>query len=152
MARESTLVLIKPDAIQRGLIGAVLSQLEALRLDVIGAKAVRVGRQLAEAHYQNIQGKPFYEETVEYLQGKFHGTTYVLALVLSGDRAIDRVRTLVGATHPEKADPVSIRGSLGRMHTNGLMENVIHSSSDAAEAERELRLWFKPDELLTPLG
>ncbi len=148
MADQATLVLIKPDAIKRGLTGTVLSRLDVLRLDVIGAKVVRVDRALAEEHYQNIRSKPFFEETVEYIQGKFHGTPYVLAFVFWGENAIERVRQAAGATHPEKADPASIRGSFGRMMTTGLMENVLHASSDPNEAEREIRLWFKPHELL----
>src|SRR3990167_3185326 len=145
MANQATLVIIKPDAIQRGFVGAVLSQLETLRLECIGAKAVAVSRELAEAHYQNIREKPFFVETVEYLQGTRHGMPYVLAFVLWGRAAVERVRQLAGATHPEKADPRSIRGMFGRMASSGLMENVIHASSAAEEAEREIRLWFKPD-------
>ncbi len=145
---QATLVLIKPDAIQRGVVGAVLSKLETLRLEVIGAKAIQPPRALAEEHYQNIRGKAFFDETVDYLQGKLHGGSPVLAFVLWGEDAIERVRQMVGATHPEKADPQSIRGAFGRMRTGGLMENTIHASSDARDAEREIRLWFKPTELL----
>ncbi len=151
MPDQATLVIIKPDAIRRGLAGAVLSRLEELRLDVIGAKAVCVTKELAEAHYQNIRGKLFFDETVEYLQGTLHQTTYVLVLVLWGEDAVERVRTRMGATHPEKAEPMSIRGALGRMTTSGLMENVLHASSNRADAEREIRLWFKPGELLRTL-
>ena len=152
MAKQTTLVIIKPDTLKRGLAGIVLSRLEELRLELIAAKAVRVDRALAEAHYQNIRGRAFYDETLDYLQGKLHGTSCVLALVLWGENAIERVRQLAGATHPEKADPMSLRGSLGRMMTAGLMENVLHASSDDAEAEREIRLWFKPHELLWSTG
>lgn len=148
MPDQATLVLIKPDAVKRGLTGTVWSRLDALRLEVIGAKAVQVSQALAEEHYRPIRGKPFFDETVDYLRGKLHGTSYVLALVLWGENAIERVRQVAGATHPEKAEPASIRGSLGRMTTSGLMENVLHASSDPAEAAREIRLWFKPDELL----
>lgn len=148
MAQQATLVLIKPDAIQRGLVGEVLSRLEELRLEVIGAKAARVSRVLAEAHYQNIRGKPFFDETVEYLQGSLHGTSYVLVFVFWGEEALARVRQVTGATHPEQAEPRTIRGALGRIATSGLMENVLHASADAREAEREIRLWFKPSELL----
>lgn len=148
MADEATLVLIKPDAIQRGVVGAVLTQLESLRLECIGAKVMAVSRSLAETHYQNISGKPFFEETVEYLQGKRHGTPYVLVFVFWGPEAIARVRQLAGATHPEKADPRSIRGMFGRIASSGLMENVLHASADPEEAQREIRLWFKPNELL----
>lgn len=152
MAQQATLILIKPDAIKRGLTGTVLSYLDVLRLDVVGAKVVRVDRVLAEEHYKHIRGKPFFEETVQYLQGRLHGADYVLAFVLWGENAIERVRQVAGATHPEKAEPTSIRGALGRMTTTGLMENVIHASSDSAEASREIRLWFHQSELLRELG
>ena len=148
MAAQATLVLVKPDAIKRGLTGSVLSRLDELRLEIIGAKVVRVDRKLAEAHYKNIEGKPFFDETVEYLQGKLHGTTGVLAFVFWGENAVERVRELAGATHPEKADPASSRGSLGRMTTSGLMENVLHASADLSEAKQEIALWFTRDELL----
>ena len=148
MAQEATLVVIKPDASRRGLTGAVISRLEELRLEIIGAKVVRVSRELAEAHYQHIRGKPFFEETVAHLQGTLHGVNAVLALVYWGEDAVERVRQLTGATHPEKAEPTSIRGALGRIATSGLMENVLHASADVAEAEWEIQLWFKPEELV----
>ncbi|MDP3703489.1 MAG: nucleoside-diphosphate kinase [Candidatus Omnitrophota bacterium] len=151
MAEQATLVLIKPDAIRRGLAGAVLSRVEGLQLELIGAKAMRVSKELAEEHYQPIRGKPFFDETVEYLQGKLHGIAYVLAFVFWGPDAVARVRQIAGATHPEQADPASLRGAFGRMTTSGLMENVLHASSDPAEAEREIRLWFQPHELLREL-
>ena len=148
MADQATLVLIKPDAIKRGLTGVVLSRLDELRLEVIGAKVVRVSRALAEEHYRNIREKPFFEETVEYLRGKRHGVASVLAFVFWGHEAVERVRQLAGATHPEQADPASIRGALGRMTTTGLMENVLHASSDESEAKREIALGFRPEELV----
>lgn len=144
---EATLVVIKPDAIHRGLAGAVLSRLETLRLEMIGAKAMRVDRALAEEHYRDIRGKPFFDETVEYLRGKMHGVSAVLVFVFWGPRAVARVREVTGLTHPEKADPMSIRGAFGRMATSGLMENIIHASADIEEARREIPLWFKPEEL-----
>jgi len=148
---EATLVVIKPDAIHRGLVGAVFSRLETLRLEIIGAKVMRVDRALAEEHYRDIRGKPFFDETVEYLQGKMHGVAAVPAFVFWGPRAVARVREVTGLTHPEKADPTSIRGAFGRMATSGLMENIIHASADVEEAHREIRLWFKPEELLREL-
>jgi len=151
MPDQATLVIIKPDAIKRGLAGAVLSRLEPLQLEIIGAKVMTVGRPLAEQHYQHIKGKPFFEETVEHLLGVRHGVSSVLAFVLWGPDAIERVRQVTGATSPEKADPMSIRGSLGRITTSGLMENVLHASSSPEEAARELRMWFRPEELLRPL-
>ena len=149
MGSEATLVIVKPDAIQRGLVGEALSRLEPLRLEVIGAKAVRVSHALAEEHYKHIRAKPFFQETVDHLRGVLHGGSSVLAFVYWGEQAIERVRTVTGATNPEKAEPTTIRGALGRNRATGLMENVLHASSDRAEAEREIRLWFTPAELLT---
>ena len=151
MADEATLLIIKPDAIKHGLVGAVLSYLEPLRLEVIAAKVLRVERAVAEAHYQHIRNKPFFGETVDYLEGKLHGVSSVLAFVYWGEQAVERVRHMAGATHPEKAEPLSIRGALGRMRTSGLMENVVHTSSTSEEALREIPLWFRPSEILRPL-
>ncbi len=152
MAKQSTLVVIKPDAIKKHLMGEVISRLEPLKLELLGAKVVRVSRKLAEEHYMHIRTKPFFEETVTHLQGNAHGVNGVLALVYYGEDAVERVRQVTGATNPEKADPTSIRGAFGRNIESGLMENVLHASSDPADAEREIRLWFKPDELLAPSG
>ena len=151
MGDEATLVVIKPDATKRGLMGAALSRLEPLRLELIGAKAVRVSEALAKAHYQPIQDKPFFNEAVAHLRGQLHEVFSVLALVFWGRDAVARVREVTGATNPEKAKPLSIRGALGRNLSTGLMENVLHASSDAAEARREIQLWFKPEELLRDL-
>lgn len=148
MAVESTLVLIKPDAIRRGLIGAAIARLEPLGLEIIGAKVVRVSRELAVEHYQHLRDKPFFEQLLDHLQGKLHDTPYVLAFVLRGEDAIARVRAVTGATHPEQADPTTIRGSFGRMTESGIMENVVHASADAREAQREIALWFTPQELV----
>ncbi len=148
MASEATLVIIKPDAIRRGLVGAVLARLEPLGLELIGAKMVRVSRELAETHYRHLREKPFYQELLEYLEGKLHQTWAVLALVLWGPQAVSRVREAAGATNPEQAHPQSIRGAFGRVTTAGVMENLLHASSDAHEAQREIALWFQPHELV----
>lgn len=148
MPNQATLVLIKPDAIRRGQMGAALSRLEPLGLEIVGAKVVRVSRELAAEHYQHLRDKPFFEQLLDHLQGTLHQTPYVLAFVLWGPEAIDRVREVTGATHPEQAQPTTIRGSLGRVTASGVMENVVHASADPAEAAREIQLWFKPQELL----
>lgn len=152
MKDQATLVVIKPDAIKRGLAGAVLGRLEQLRLEIVAAKAVRVSRELAETHYRHLREKPFFEELLQHIQGKLHDVPYVLAFVFWGPDAVARVRQMMGATHPEKADPLSIRGSLGRMTTQGWMENILHASENEVEAEREIRLWFTPGELLRDIG
>ena len=152
MAQEATLVVFKPDAIKRGLVGAAYAKLEPLQLEIVGAKVTPVSQALAEEHYKHIKDKPFFRETVDHLRGKLHGTTAVLALVLWGPEAVGRVRQVTGATNPEKADPMSIRGAYGRNLSTGLMENVLHSSSDPEDAAREIRLWFQPHEMLRDIG
>ncbi len=151
MADQVTLVIIKPDALRRGLAGHILSRLEQLGLEMVGAKVLSVSRALAEEHYRHLRDKPFFEELLQHVQGKLHGVGYVLAFVLSGPEAIRRVREVTGATHPEQADPLSLRGSVGRMTTQGWMENLLHASENEAEARREIALWFRPDELRRPV-
>lgn len=148
MPLQATLVLIKPDAIKKGLTGAVLARLDELQLEIVGVKVTRVARALAEEHYKHIRSKPFFEETVQHLMGALHGVETILAFVYWGPDAIERVRRVTGATNPEKAEPRTIRGAFGRNLSTGLMENVIHASSDPVEAEREIALWFRPEELL----
>lgn len=147
MADQATLVVIKPDAIKRGLMGEALTRLEPLKLQIIGVKVMAVSQSLAEEHYRHIRQKPFFKETVDHLRGVIHGVSHVVAFVFWGPDAIERVRQVTGATNPEKADPQTIRGALGRNLSTGLMENVIHASSDPEEAEREIRLWFAPGEM-----
>lgn len=149
MSVETTLVIIKPDALQKGVMGAVLTRVEELKLEFLAAKVVRPTREMVEEHYRHIRGRPFFQETVDHMLGKLHGVPYVLAFILRGPEAITRLRQIAGATDPEKADPQSLRGQFGRTRTTGLMENVLHASSDAAEAEREIQLWFQPHELLS---
>lgn len=149
MASQRSLVLIKPDAIKRRLTGAVLSRLDDLNLALVGAKVVRVSRELAEEHYKPLRGKPFFDELIQYLCGALHGVDYVLALAYAGSDAVARIRQLAGATNPEAAEPTTIRGAYGRLTTKGWMENVLHASSDEQEAARELALWFQPEELLS---
>ena len=149
MKDEATLVLIKPDALARGLAGAVLTRLEQLGLDLVGAKVVRVSQALAEEHYSHLRDKPFFSGLIKHLRGELHGVDSVLVFVYAGPGAIAKVRRLAGATNPEHAEPMSLRGSLGRMTTKGIMENLLHASADEQEAEREITLWFRPEELLT---
>ena len=146
---HNALVLIKPDGLKKSLTGNILTKLSEAKLVIIGAKVVKVSRELAEAHYIQLKDKPFFDELVRYIRGEIHGASYsrVLALVYQGQNAIVKLREIAGATNPEEADPVSIRGAYGRITTKGVYENVIHCSSDPAEAEREIKLWFQPREL-----
>jgi nucleoside-diphosphate kinase len=109
---------------------------------------VRVSRELAEQHYAALKDKPFFEELVDYIMGKFHERKKVMALVYHGEGAIQKVRNICGATNPEEAKPTSIRGAYGRITTTGIYENVIHSSANPKEAEAEIKLWFTPDDIV----
>ena len=151
MSREWTLVVIKPDAIQRGLTGLILYRLDEAKLEILGAKVMPVSRELAEEHYNTLREKPFFQELLQHICGELHGVKHVLAFVYAGEGAVGKVRQLVGATHPEKADPLSLRGAFGRMTTAGIMENIVHASALPEEAEREIKLWFRPDELVTTI-
>ena len=151
MTGEATMVIIKPDAIQRGLTGPALAKLEEAKLSMVGAKVMRVSRQLAEEHYNALKDKHFFQDLLKHICGELHGTDHVLVFVYVGEGAITKIRQLAGATNPEKADPKSIRGAYGRNTASGIMENVLHASSDREEAEREIKLWFRPDELLVAL-
>ncbi len=151
MNSEASLVIIKPDAIQRGIVGLTLGRLESLRLQMIGAKITRVTRDLAVEHYKALTHKPFFEDLIKHISGELHGVDHILVFVYYGPGAIGKIRDLAGSTNPEKAEPTSIRGAYGRNTAAGIMENVLHASSDPAESEREIKLWFHPDELLAPL-
>ena len=144
---NQTLILIKPDGLKKSLTGNVLTRLSETKLDIIGAKIARVSRELAKMHYAHMKDKPFFEELIKYIMGHYHKKK-VMALVYWGEDAIDKVRQICGATNPEEADTVSIRGQYGRITTKGVYENVIHASTDEREAEREIKLWFEPDELI----
>ena len=148
---EQTLVLIKPDGLKKSLTGNILTRLSETKLEIVGAKMVRVSRELAAEHYEQLKDKPFFEELVTYLQGELHDRRKVMALVYWGPRAIHKVRELAGATNPEEADPTTIRGSYGRITTTGLYENVMHASAKLDEAEREITLWFQPDDIIVDI-
>ena len=130
---EQTLVLIKPDAIQRRLIGEILSRFEARGLALRGAKLVQVDRDLAERHYAEHTDKPFFGELVEFIT-----SSPTLALVFEGEGAIQVVRTTMGATNPVSAAPGTIRGDLAL----AMPDNLVHGSDSPESAERELGLWF----------
>ncbi|MBI3317645.1 MAG: nucleoside-diphosphate kinase [Candidatus Omnitrophica bacterium] len=148
---QQTLVLVKPDGLVRSLTGNILSRLSESKLEIVAAKMSRVSREMAEAHYMHLEHKPFYPELIQYLQGELHDRRKVMALIYWGEDAIAKVRQIAGETNPEEASPTSIRGSFGRIRSSGLFENVIHASSSEEEAEREIKLWFEPDEIIVEL-
>jgi nucleoside-diphosphate kinase len=133
MAVERTLVLIKPDAMERALAGEILGRFERRGLAIRDARLVRVERDLAEKHYAEHAEKPFFGELVEFITS---GPT--LALALEGKSAISVVRTTMGATNPTDSAPGTIRGDLAL----AMPDNLVHGSDSPESAERELALWF----------
>ncbi len=151
MAPEATLVLVKPDGLAKSLTGNILTRLSETKLEIGASKVVRVSRELAETHYQEHKGKPFFEALIKYIMGEFHSRKKVLAMVYVGEGAIEKVRAIAGGTNPEQADPTSVRGQYGRITQKGIYENVIHASANPSDAEREIKLWFQPDEVIFDL-
>ncbi|MDD5115551.1 MAG: nucleoside-diphosphate kinase [Candidatus Omnitrophica bacterium] len=148
---QAVLILIKPDGLKKSLTGNILTRLSETKLEIVAAKMVRVSKVLAEEHYKHLKEKPFFGELVRYLQGELHDRKKVMALVYWGKDAIKKCRELAGATNPEEAESTSIRGSYGRITTSGVYENVVHVSSNESEAEREIKLWFSPGEIIVDL-
>ena len=148
---QPTLVVIKPDGLVRSLTGNILTRLSETKLEIVAAKMLRASRELAAEHYKHLRGKPFFDELIPYMMGELHERRKVMAMVYWGEDAIAKVRQVAGGTNPEQADPTSIRGSYGRIRTTGLFENVIHASESQPEAEREIKLWFQPDEIIMDL-
>ena len=148
---EQALILIKPDGLKKSLTGNILTRLSETKLEIVAAKITRVSKELAEKHYEHLRNEPFFENVIKYIQGEFHERRKVMALIYWGEDAIKKCRELAGATNPEEADPTSIRGSYGRITTHGVYENCIHVSGNPQEAEREIKLWFEPDEIIVDL-
>ena len=148
---QQTLVLIKPDGLKKSLTGNILTRLSETKLEIVACKIVKVSRELAIEHYKHMQDKPFFEELIRYIQGEMHDRKKVMAMVYWGADAIQKVRQLAGATNPEEAESTSIRGSFGRITTKCLYENALHASTNEPEAEREIKLWFDPDEIIVDL-
>lgn len=138
MANEQTFVMMKPDSLQRGIVGEVISRFEKKGLQLKALKMLKIDRELAGIHYGEHQGKPFYNALVNFIT-----SSPVLVSVWEGDNAIHIVRKLVGATRAEEAQPGTIRGDFAITTTC----NIVHASDAAATAEREINLFFKPDEI-----
>jgi len=138
---ERTFVMVKPDGVQRGLIGEIVSRLEDRGLKLVGAKFMRIDRELAEQHYGEHEDKPFFEDLVSFIT-----SGPVMAMVWEGQDAVSQVRTMMGETDPAESPPGTIRGDLGL----DLGRNVIHGSDDEDPGanEREIELFFDEDELL----
>jgi len=151
MSNQATLILIKPDGLKKSLTGNILTRLSETKLEIVAAKIIRVSKELAEEHYRHLKDKPFFPDIIKYIRGELHNRRKVMVLVYWGEDAINKCRELAGSTNPEEAESTTIRGSYGRITTSGVYENVIHVSSDEKEAEREIKLWLEPDEIIVNL-
>jgi nucleoside-diphosphate kinase len=138
MQKERTFVMIKPDAVQRGFIGEIISRFEKKGIKIVGMKMVAVDRALAEKHYEIHKGKPFFEPTVKYIT-----SSPVVAMILEGLNVIEMVRAMTGATDPQKAAIGTIRGDYGQF----IGRNIIHASDGKETAASEIKLWFSPEEI-----
>ena len=148
---ERTLVLLKPDAVKRGLMGRVISRFEDAGLKVVGSKMVLINEEFGKKHYYDIAARR--GEKVLQVLLKFMTTGPVMALCLEGVNAVENVRKLVGGTEPKSALPGTIRGDFAHVSfayadgQNKAIENLIHASGNAEEAKQEIALWFKAEEL-----
>ena len=136
---ETTLIILKPDAVQRGLMGRIITRFEDKGLQIVGARLMQISQQLAATHYEAHKAKPFYPGLV-----KFMTSSPVLVLAVRGNQAITICRSMMGATFGSKANPGTIRGDLGVSNSF----NLIHGSDSTEAAERELKLFFEPGQVL----
>ena len=136
---ERTLVLVKPDGVQRGLIGEIIGRLERRGLRLVAAKFIQVSQELAETHYAIHQGKPFYTGLIKYIT-----SAPVMAMVWEGPNAVAAIRQTMGATRPTEAAPGSIRHDFALE----VGRNLTHASDSVENGEKEVALWFSPSELV----
>lgn len=137
---ERTFIAIKPDGVQRGLVGEIICRFEAKGFTLVGLKFMKVSRELAEQHYDVHREKPFFGGLVEFIT-----SAPVAAMVWEGDGVVASARKMIGATNPLAAEPGTIRGDFGV----NIGRNLIHGSDAVETAQREIALWFKNDELVT---
>ena len=136
---QRTFVMVKPDGVQRGLVGEIIARLERKGLQLVGLKMLRVSEELAREHYAVHAGKPFFEGLIRFIT-----SAPVVAMVWQGREAVQVVRNLLGSTDGAKAAPGTIRGDFA----NDIGYNLVHGSDSPESAEREIALWFRQDELL----
>ncbi|MBC1367013.1 nucleoside-diphosphate kinase [Listeria innocua] len=137
---EQTYVMVKPDGVERGLIGEIVAKIEKKGIKLVAGKLMQIDRSLAEQHYAEHIGKPFFEDLIGFIT-----SGPVFAMVLEGDDVIKTARRMMGKTNPLEADPGTIRGEYA-IHTN---RNVIHGSDSPESAKREIQLFFEPHEILS---
>jgi nucleoside-diphosphate kinase len=136
---QQTLIIIKPDAVQRGLVGSIVDRFERRGLKIVGMRLMHIDRELAERHYGVHRGKPFFDGLVSYI-----ASSPVVVAVLEGSSAITVVRTTMGATNAADAAPGTIRGDFALE----IGRNLVHGSDSEQSAREEIALYFKPSELL----
>ena len=136
-AVEETLVLVKPDGVARGFTGEILRRLESKGYTLVDIRMLQADRELLAQHYEEHQGKPFYEPLVEFME-----SGPIVALRVAGNRVIEGFRSLAGATDPTTAAPGTIRGDLARDWGLKVQQNLVHGSDSPESAQRELALWF----------
>ncbi|UWG97738.1 nucleoside-diphosphate kinase [Dehalobacter sp. DCM] len=136
---ERTFLMLKPDAVQRGLIGEIIGRFEKKGFILVGLKMMQVDRDLAEEHYKEHKGKSFFEPTVQYIM-----SSPVVAMVWQGKNVVSLAREMMGATNPANANPGSIRGA----YAMDISRNVIHGSDSVESAEREIAIYFKLEEIV----
>ncbi|HTY81718.1 MAG TPA: nucleoside-diphosphate kinase [Dehalococcoidales bacterium] len=137
---ERSLVLVKPDAMERGLAGAIIARLQAEGLKLVGLKMLHIDRALGERHYAVHQGKPFFEPLLKYMT-----SGPIVAAAFEGENVVERIRIMMGATDPAKAAPGTIRKDFGL----DLTRNSIHGSDSAENGAKEIALFFKKNELFS---
>ncbi len=136
--RERTFLMVKPDGVQRGLVGNVVGRMEQKGLKLVAMKMLHLSMEIASRHYGEHEGKPFYEGLIDFIT-----SAPVVAMIWEGDDAIAMIRSMVGATDPRKSEPGSIRGDLA-VFTG---KNVVHASDSLTSAEREIALFFSEDDI-----
>lgn len=134
---EETLVLVKPDGVQRRLTGEIIARIERKGYEIVDLRMFTPSRDLLVKHYEEHEGKPFFEPLVEFM-----GSGPVVALRVGGSRVVEGFRSLAGSTEPTTAAPGTIRGDFGRDWGEGVQKNLVHGSDSTLSAERELKLWF----------
>ncbi len=137
MSTEKTLILVKPDGVARGLVGEVISRIEAKGYAIDSLRMLQADRALLEKHYAEHVGKPFYEPLVEFMM-----SGPIVAIVASGNRVIEGFRSLAGATDPTVAAPGTIRGDLARDQGTKVVQNIVHGSDSPESAAREIQIFF----------
>ena len=137
MSTEKTLILVKPDGVARGLVGEVISRIEAKGYAIDSLRMLQADRALLEKHYAEHIGKPFYEPLVEFMM-----SGPIVAIVASGNRVIEGFRSLAGVTDPTVAAPGTIRGDLARDQGTKVVQNIVHGSDSPESAEREIQIFF----------